>query len=636
MSGKDAPMGPIIDEMLCFILNKFSYIDPRTLEMLCDQKYSDKEVETSKELLFGILNDPADPTKHKKRRSNKETDSKKVKNLGDIFALLQEKGTSTLPVFVAQDLSRLPPITFDHIDVTSLLRQMEDMKSQLDVLKDVMKYQCEISVDLKECDSNLLDRIIRLEEINGASKQSELHKVQEKTNKHGPNLESESEMPLSCTDCDPKSECRDEISVPNANKHDDKVPEYICSECDYKTYSKKDLEIHLSSHNVTHGCSECDHKCNSRDDLDKHMLTHKGENIKAYEKMKECQDNQCDSAQMFNCTQCAFKFYTKDNLDLHLTTHKVTIVCAECNLECNSRDDMETHKISHKADGSKVDTLMNKCEECTQVCDTEIELNTHMQIHRDEKAFTCHICGFKCLNSDAADSHMKTHMPIDTNERLYTCTKCVYESKVKDDMDKHMIQHTEDSRSVVNKPNQGRQNVNVWETLINDKVARQELIDSLLNTDGFSAPIKNGKPMTLKDLQKKHRPDTRGQRKSGIVGTAKGPSLAVMERRRQAMLFATRYRPEVDVATVKGDLEFNLRRLTGENHEVVVEKIPTRYESYASFKVTCVCKNTDVFENADLWPAGTLVKWWRKPRSDQNKNAVRNHQFTQGDHYGGY
>ena len=203
-------------------------------------------------------------------------------------------------------------------------------------------------------------------------------------------------------------------------------------------------------------------------------------------------------------------------------------------------------------------------------------------------------------------------------EKLYACPICVYECTSKDDMDGHMLTHTGE-----NKNNTGNvaQRDNVWDNFNLDDMARKHFIDSFLNydKDGFSAPFKNGKPMKFSDLQKPFTSDSRGgQRKPGIVGTAKGPGLAIIERKRQATLFATRYKPNVEVFTVKKDLEAKLKKLTGDYHLVDVERIVTRYDSYASFKINCVCKNTDVFENAAIWPEGSLIRWWRNPRNGKS------------------
>ena len=53
----ESPTGPIIDELLCFVVNKITLMDPESLVYLCAKTFDDKDVEGSKELLFGLLHD---------------------------------------------------------------------------------------------------------------------------------------------------------------------------------------------------------------------------------------------------------------------------------------------------------------------------------------------------------------------------------------------------------------------------------------------------------------------------------------------------------------------------------------------------------------------------------------------------
>ena len=77
-------MGPIIDELLCFMMNKYSVLDRDTIVKLCSETFTEADTKTSKDLLFGILHDEADQTMFKNRRHTKAHESKTVKNLGDI------------------------------------------------------------------------------------------------------------------------------------------------------------------------------------------------------------------------------------------------------------------------------------------------------------------------------------------------------------------------------------------------------------------------------------------------------------------------------------------------------------------------------------------------------------------------
>ena len=62
-----------------------------------------------------------------------------------------------------------------------------------------------------------------------------------------------------------------------------------------------------------------------------------------------------------------------------------------------------------------------------------------------------------------------------------------------------------------------------------------------------------------------------------------------------------------------------MKNISGTVHEVKIEKLETRYDSYSSFKITCICPNTAIFMNPDIWPEGVLFRWWRTPRNDNAK-----------------
>ena len=66
-----------------------------------------------------------------------------------MLRLLQEKG-SNVPVFVARDLSRLPPITFDSVDVSSLILSIRRAQLEIDQLKACVGGQRDATVDLTD------------------------------------------------------------------------------------------------------------------------------------------------------------------------------------------------------------------------------------------------------------------------------------------------------------------------------------------------------------------------------------------------------------------------------------------------------------------------------------------------------
>lgn len=103
----------VIDEMLSYIQNKLSVIDEETLVRLCTSAFTAAEIKISKALLFESV-----PTG--KRNVLRKGDRKEQREINDIMNLFRTADPSSIPVFVARQLEKLPPILFDHLDCTKL------------------------------------------------------------------------------------------------------------------------------------------------------------------------------------------------------------------------------------------------------------------------------------------------------------------------------------------------------------------------------------------------------------------------------------------------------------------------------------------------------------------------------------
>lgn len=118
----------VIDEMLSYIQNKVSVIDEVTLVRICVSSFTGEEIKTSKSLLFDSI-----PTNLRKIiRKNK---GKEERDLSDIINLFKSADPDDIPVFVARQLEKLPPITFDHLDCTKLLKDLVRMQATIDEMK---------------------------------------------------------------------------------------------------------------------------------------------------------------------------------------------------------------------------------------------------------------------------------------------------------------------------------------------------------------------------------------------------------------------------------------------------------------------------------------------------------------------
>lgn len=118
----------IINEFLTFVQNKIDVLDELSIVQICASNFTDEDVESGKSLLYTKIADGP-------RNVRRQGEDKKKKNIKDIIKMLKEAEPTLLPTFVAKDLNRLPPVTFDHVDVTRLLKDLTIMKSELHALR---------------------------------------------------------------------------------------------------------------------------------------------------------------------------------------------------------------------------------------------------------------------------------------------------------------------------------------------------------------------------------------------------------------------------------------------------------------------------------------------------------------------
>nr|XP_026500129.1 uncharacterized protein LOC113403757 [Vanessa tameamea] len=90
----------------------------RAVVQICESNFKDADIFTAKTILFEAAN----------CRSTRKGDGKNKRLLQDIIKVLKETEPASLPTFVAKDLHRLPPVTFDYVDVTSLLKDILVLK----------------------------------------------------------------------------------------------------------------------------------------------------------------------------------------------------------------------------------------------------------------------------------------------------------------------------------------------------------------------------------------------------------------------------------------------------------------------------------------------------------------------------
>lgn len=127
----------VISEVLSFIQNKIDVMCNDSLIQICKSAFSEEEVKHAKCLLFQAI-------PHSKRMINRKSKGKVTRDLEDIISLFKQTDPELIPVFVARDLHKLPPITFDHVDVTSLLRNILVLQSEVKYMKENFVTQSQV------------------------------------------------------------------------------------------------------------------------------------------------------------------------------------------------------------------------------------------------------------------------------------------------------------------------------------------------------------------------------------------------------------------------------------------------------------------------------------------------------------
>ncbi|KAI5644920.1 hypothetical protein NE865_02894 [Phthorimaea operculella] len=95
---------------------------------MCESTFTEKEIEAAKSLLF-------ESVKVSRAKINRRKDGKGKRNLEDIISFFKEVNPEFLPMFVAQDLQKLPPASIDHIDTVTLFKDITKLRNEMNTFK---------------------------------------------------------------------------------------------------------------------------------------------------------------------------------------------------------------------------------------------------------------------------------------------------------------------------------------------------------------------------------------------------------------------------------------------------------------------------------------------------------------------
>lgn len=121
----------VINEVLAFVYHVLDYMDEESIHHLCSSSFSEKDIVTAKNLLCDSL-----PGSKKMPKRRKEGKKKLSRDLADIICLMKSTDAELFPIFVAKELDKLPPVSFDHVDVTRLLKDIMRLQTKVSALEE--------------------------------------------------------------------------------------------------------------------------------------------------------------------------------------------------------------------------------------------------------------------------------------------------------------------------------------------------------------------------------------------------------------------------------------------------------------------------------------------------------------------
>lgn len=118
----------VVCELLSFIQNKLDVMNEEDLVRICTTSFTTEEIEAAKNLLFDSISTD-------KRKIVRKNNGKSKRDLADVITILKEVDPELVPIFVAKDLHKLPPVTFDHVDATRLLKDILLVQKEILMIK---------------------------------------------------------------------------------------------------------------------------------------------------------------------------------------------------------------------------------------------------------------------------------------------------------------------------------------------------------------------------------------------------------------------------------------------------------------------------------------------------------------------
>lgn len=147
------------DELLNFLVVKMKTLSQDDIILLTVNHFGSEWIENSKKALFDLCPHTT------QRFVTHKGPQKDANNIKSCLKVLNEAGEN-IPHFVSHHLDELPPVTFNSIDVSCMLRTLERVSADITSLKQAVSVQTGQCDDLRVITSGLNQRLHAVEKLN--------------------------------------------------------------------------------------------------------------------------------------------------------------------------------------------------------------------------------------------------------------------------------------------------------------------------------------------------------------------------------------------------------------------------------------------------------------------------------------
>ncbi|XP_049765939.1 zinc finger protein 761-like isoform X5 [Schistocerca cancellata] len=195
--------------------------------------------------------------------------------------------------------------------------------------------------------------------------------------------------------------------------------DFSCANCDYRTYTKAELERHSTVHT--------DHT-----DDRTFVCHHCGKVYAVYKSLQEHIRSVHEQSNMHVCEECGFTTCRAAYLQVHIHTVHLgnynSHVCPVCDAHVKQRNAFLEHMRSHTGDRPF------RCDKCSASFACSARLTVHQKSVHGPRTYQCSTCS----KAFQTKHHLERHQVIHTKKRPFKCPYCSYSCNAQGNMIKHV------------------------------------------------------------------------------------------------------------------------------------------------------------------------------------------------------